>query len=362
MGRTRLPDVGRGVLIYWIMFAVPAAMALIELADEERRGRFGFAWLFAILGLIVLIGFRWETGGDWSNYDRIVEQAMWSPLQLSPLGDPGFAVLTHYAARTSIGLLAVTIASGIVMGAALTRFCLVQPRPWLCMAVAIPYLVVVLGMGYIRQGMAISFLMLGLVSLQRGGIWRYYAWICVGALFHSTALALLPMGALVGDRTPLMRLLLALILLALLSWAILATHESYVSNYLGAGMDSAGAAIRLFMCALPGAIFLAFRGRFALKEAERNVWTALSLAALLVSPSSTVVDRLGLYLIPLQCLVYARMPIALANDRKGERLLTVAILALYALSFFVWLNFADNVDYWLPYHFVFFQDDLCLAC
>ena len=37
------------------------------------------------------------------------------------------------------------------------RFSLAQPRPWLCMTVAIPYLVVVCGMGYIRQGIAISF-------------------------------------------------------------------------------------------------------------------------------------------------------------------------------------------------------------
>lgn len=357
------------MLIYWLMFAFPSTMALVEMSDEERRGRFGFARLFAMLALIVLIGFRWETGGDWGNYDRMVEEAMWSPLTLSPLGDPGFTLLTHYAAHTSIGLLAITIASGVVMGLALTRFCMGQPRPWLCMAVAVPYLVVVLGMGYIRQGMAISFLMMGLVSLQQGRVWRYYAWVCGGALFHSTALVLLPLGALVGNRNHLSRLLLAAILLALLSWAILTTHEnSYVANYLVSGMDSAGAAIRLFMCALPGAIFLAFRDRFELEDTERDVWTALSLAALaafaalFVSRSSTVIDRLGLYLIPLQCLVYARMPIALANDRKGERLLTVGILALYALSFFVWLNFADNVDYWLPYRFVFFQDELCLAC
>lgn len=369
MGRARLPDVGGVMLIYWLMFGFPAAMALIEAIDEERRGRFGFAWLLMALALVVLIGFRWETGGDWGNYQRIVEEAMWNPLQLSPLGDPGFTLLSHYAAHTNLGLLVITIASGVLMGATLTRFCLAQPRPWLCMAVAVPYLVVVMGMGYIRQGMAISFLMMGLVSLQRGNVWRYYAWICCGALFHSTALALLPLGALVGGRNQLMRILLALLLLALLSWAILTTHEnSYVKTYLVAGMDSAGAAIRLFMCALPGAIFLVFRARFDLEEPKRDVWTVLSLAALaafaalFVSRSSTVVDRLGLYLIPLQCLVYARMPIALANDRRGDRLLTVSILALYALSFFVWLNFADNVDYWLPYRSLFFQDDLCLAC
>jgi hypothetical protein len=227
-----------------------------------------------------------------------------------------------------------------------------------------------MGMGYIRQGMAISFLLMGLVALHRGQTLRYCAWVCCGALFHSTALILLPLGLLGGSRTPgWARAMIALGFLALLGRAILAAHErTYVVNYLDSGMESSGAAIRLFMTALPGAIFLAFRDRFDLAETERNVWTALSVAAvaafalLFLSPSSTVIDRLGLYLIPLQCFVYARVPIVFARNDNDEKLLTAAIILLYTLSFFVWLNFADNVSYWLPYRFVFFQDDVCLAC
>ena len=56
------------------------------------------------------------------------------------------------------------------------------------------------------------------------------------------------------------------------------------------------------------------------------------------------------------------MPAAFARDANGERLLTVAILLLYAAAFFIWLNYAVNVDYWLPYRLYFFEDGLCLAC
>ncbi|WP_033919719.1 EpsG family protein [Sphingomonas sp. 37zxx] len=357
------------MLIYWIMFAFPAVLALVEQADDRDRQRFAPTWVIALLGLSLIIGFRWETGGDWGNYARMVEQAFWDPTQFQLFSDPAFTALTVFAARTDLGILLITLVSGILMALALTRFCLVQPRPWLCMAVAVPYLVVVMGMGYIRQGMAISFLMLGLASLRHGQVIRYSAWVLVGSLFHSTALILLPLGVLVTNRNIVLRGGLALVMLAALSYAIIAARaETFLTNYIEAGMSSSGAAIRLFMTALPGLLLLVFRDRFRLEGAERGVWLALAAAAiaalglLFVFRSSTVVDRLGLYLLPLQCFVYARVPAAFANDQRGERLLTAAILALYAAAFFVWLNYAVNVEYWIPYRSYLFEDAICLQC
>lgn len=354
------------MLIYWLMFCVPAALALME-GLGERRIR--LAWPLATAALIVLIGFRWETGGDWGNYDRMVQNALWIPTPFSLLSDPGFRLLTIEAARSSVGLLLITVTSGVLMGIALTRFCLAQPRPWLCLAVAIPYLVVVMGMGYIRQGMAISFLMMGLVSLRDGHILRYSLWVLAGAMFHSTALILLPLGVMVSNTNIALRVGLTTLILVLLAYAVASTRaETLVANYVDAEMTSSGAAIRLSMTALPGVILLIWRPRFDLEDPERSVWTlfaAASLAALamlFVFRSSTVLDRLGLYLLPLQCFVYSRAPGAFGRDERHERLIVIAILVVYALAFFTWLNFADNVDYWIPYRFYFLEDGPCLEC
>ncbi len=357
------------MLIYWLMFGFPAAMALFERYDDEHPPRFGFPWLIAMLALAVLIGFRWKTGGDWSNYQRMVEQALWTPKPLTWLADPGFTLLTTYAARSQIGVLLITIVSGALMSVALTVFSLRQPRPWLCLAVAIPYLVVVMGMGYIRQGMAISLLMMGLGSLRQGNVLRYSAWVFAGSLFHSTALVLLPLGILVSNRNIVVRAMLIAMVGVVLAYAIYSARaDLYVTNYVDAAMMSSGAAIRLIMTAVPGILFLLFRDRFALSDSERSVWTVLGLASiaalvlLLAVPSSTVVDRMGLYLLPLQCFICARLPDAFAKDRTGELILLIAILALYAAAFFIWLNYAVNVEYWLPYRSYFFEDGICLAC
>ena len=76
--------------------------------------------------------------------------------------------------------------------------------------------------------------------------------------------------------------------------------ESLAANYLDAGYQSEGAAVRIAMDALPAIILLPFRKKFVWQPAERNLWISMSVLALasiiwlLVSSSSTAVDSLAL--------------------------------------------------------------------
>lgn len=380
MGRAHVPGLGaalgRCVVIYWIMFAVPAVLALLEPPGDRRvampaqvRVPYAFLWALVALALVTIIGLRWETGGDWGNYDRMVQSALWTDNRFGLLGDPGFHVVTRLAAQSSYGMLVVTMISGVVVTAGLIRFCLAQPRPWLCLAVAVPYFVVVMGMGYIRQGMAVSLLLMALIAVQQGSVARFIGWVLAAALFHSTALIFLPLALFMARVHPFARLMLLLGAAAVLGTA--ATGERtglLLTNYVDQEMTSSGALVRLAMTALPGAILLYWRDRFGLTPSERWIWMMLSLggiaalALVLVFPTSTAIDRVGLYLLPLQLFVYARLPDALAGNDRTARVLATAIVALYAAAFYVWLNYAVNVEYWLPYRFFLFEDGVCLEC
>ncbi|MDE2595720.1 MAG: EpsG family protein [Sphingomonadales bacterium] len=359
----------RGMLIYWLMFAYPALFALVERPGDSRKGRFALAWGLAMIALVLLIGLRWETGGDWGNYDRIVQSALWSREPITLLDDPAFTLLTRFAAGTKYGMLTITMVSGLFMAAGLTRFSLAQPRPWLCLAVAVPYLVVVLGMGYIRQGMAVSLFMVALAGIGKGSSLRYALWIVAAAMFHSTAIILLPLVVVISRAHIAVRAATLILVALVFAFAALSARaELFVTNYVDAELVSAGAVIRLFMTALPAAILIVWRDRFILDSAERRIVLLLSLIAIvafalvLVFPASTVIDRTGLYLLPLQCLIYARLPEALGGNLRTARVLVVAVVALYAASFFVWLNYAVNVSYWLPYRFFPLEESACLEC
>jgi hypothetical protein len=64
--------------------------------------------------------------------------------------------------------------------------------------------------------------------------------------------------------------------------------------------------------------------------------------------SSTAVDRLALYLIPLQLFVGSRLPDTRLFDLDPET--WKQLLVLFSLAvLLVWLLFASHARFWLPY-------------
>jgi hypothetical protein len=346
------------VLAYWMMFLMPAWAAM---AQPRIRAvpRLGPAWLLAWLGLTLLIGYRVEVGADWNSYAGAVFRASGRTLgEVLAGSDPAYGLLNWLAWHSGAGIHGVNLACGALFGLGLIVFCRQQPRPWLAMAVAMPYLAVVVAMGYSRQGVAIGLAMLGLAALSRKSNLGFVAWVALAALFHKSAFVLLPLAMVVTRRG---RWWTAAWVgaTAIVTFALLVEDHAdvLVQTYLVAEYSSEGAAIRVAMNALPALVFLAFRRRLAPDEHLRRLWSwmaliALCTAVLLVfSPSSTAVDRIALYLIPLQIFVFARLPDLGGRDRHLTNALIFAILGLYGLALTVWLNFASHAFAWLPYRF-----------
>ncbi|MCA1713860.1 MAG: EpsG family protein, partial [Gammaproteobacteria bacterium] len=126
-------------------------------------------------------------------------------------------------------------------------------------------------------------------------------------------------------------------------------------NYVEEELQSEGGAIRVAMNAVPAVLFLLFRKRLAPEAQERRLWTWMAVFALtclpLVGLASTAVDRVALYLIPIQLFAFSRVP-RLATSVAIRTLLVLGIVSYYAVAQFVWLNYATHAEYWAPYHFM----------
>ncbi len=113
-----------------------------------------------------------------------------------------------------------------------------------------------------------------------------------------------------------------------------------------------GALVRLLMNAIPAIIFLVLSKRFNMSSAERSFWKYVSFISifmvglLLTTDFSTALDRMALYFIPLQLVVFSHLPNVLAGNGRAWNIL---IISYYALILTVWLNFAKHAKYWLPY-------------
>jgi hypothetical protein len=81
-------------------------------------------------------------------------------------------------------------------------------------------------------------------------------------------------------------------------------------------------------------------------------WSAMLFVVLLkISPSSTAVDRVALYWIPLQLFVLSSLPDTLGIKGGKNSVWVYAVVAYSATVHFVWLVFADSAAGWLPYQF-----------
>lgn len=345
-------------LILFLMAALPAIQGHDYVrAFHPHRLQVSLSnyWLFMKFLLLIMIGFRYEVGGDWFTYLRYLEQAKYIDFaDLSLHADPGYVLLNMLASRLGLGMTGVNAVCAVFFIAGLFSFLKTLPRPWLGLACAVPYLIVVVAMGYTRQSVALGFVMLGLVAMRQSKFKTYIFWVVLGASFHKTAVFLLPLAALVSTRRRIQKM-------GMVGMATLVTSELFLSQHVQRLYDiyitmelveSDGAFIRMTMNAIPAMLFVYFAKRFEIDVSERKLWKYISwltigmLLMLFSTDFSTALDRMALYFIPLQIYVFSYLP----NVLKGNKFTWVSAIAVYyGLIMIVWLSFAKHAEYWVPY-------------
>jgi hypothetical protein len=348
---------------YWVLFLVPAYFAFTRLRPASPMGRLPERWpgwwraVFVLL--VLMVGLRHQVGGDWFTYfDHITAAGYETLLGVMSQGDPAYGLLNWLAARSGLGPYFVNTVCAAIFSWGLVVFCRAQLRPWLALVVAMPYLVTVVAMGYTRQGTAIGLAMLALASLSERRLLRFVVFVVLAATFHKSAVILMPLAVLAGTKRKLWTAFWVGLSTVLFYGLLLQDSvDALTVNYIGAQYDSSGAAIRVAMNAVPAALFLWFRRRFVMPQADRTFWSWMSLGALafigllVASPSSTAVDRVALYWIPLQLFVLSRIPNALGKQNSRNAILVGWVVAYSATVLFVWLVFATHAFAWLPYQF-----------
>jgi hypothetical protein len=126
--------------------------------------------------------------------------------------------------------------------------------------------------------------------------------------------------------------------------------------YFGIKMTSSGALPRVLMNVVPAVIFLLFHKRLQLTILEKRISFLMALAsigclfAFPFIPSTSAIDRVAMYLIPVQLVVYSRLPLLFAPGFSMQTVKVFIILG-YALVLFVYLNYGTHAPGWLPYKF-----------
>ena len=341
------------MIVYWLILSIPLIAILSPIKFDIKLINL-FQYLFGII-LVILIGLRFEVGGDWYRYlyvySYLDNSSFFESFRANDIGYEALYWLSKYLFN-SIYLVNVLNAAIFVYG--LMRFCRFMPMPWLALLVSIPYLVIVVSMGYTRQATAIGITMLALISLAETKRLKFYMLVFLGALFHKTAVLIFLLDFFYNkDKFNTF----SVVTLTGLLFAIFSTLSNYFDHlfyyYVKTNYhESDGAVVRTLMNAFAGLIFFIHRDRFEKIYNDGKLWYLLSIASLfflVISFNySTFSDRMSLYLIPLQIVVFSRL-FTLYHSKQIKTILILAITSAYVAVMFTWLFFANHANVWLPY-------------
>jgi len=350
---------------YWIIFLLAVLFAISQkqrvLGPNESyyNNNLDLSWIFWIFILVIFIGLRWSIGGDWGSYKWNfwrVETWDLSTILFKSAVDPGFGVMQWLSGEKVFnwGYHGLNTLSAIIFSYGLAKFCTSLPRPYLALVVAIPYLINIVAMGYMRQSLAISFAMLAILQLFKEENAKFLFLILIAATFHKSAIMLFPLAIFVSTQNKLLIFFGVILLVAVGYVAFVESEiERFLKYYVGQGYASTGGAVRVAMLLPPAAIFILFKNRFNLSSIQTNLWLIFSYSsfplflAVILLDISTTIDRIALYALPLQLVVFSYLPDLFT---KSTRIFVILLVILYyALVMYVWLNYANHASAWVPY-------------
>ena len=350
------------MIIYWTLMLIPIAVFFTPIRVDKMLSN--ILWTIYWIFLTLVIGLRHEVGGDWNHY--LYDNALYSSLSgvgffeiftmNNILHDIGFLTIHWFSQNIFNGIYTTNLICAAIFVSGLLRICKSTPVPSMALAIAVPYLIVVVAMGYTRQAAAIGFIMWGLVDLMYGNKGKFYISVILAILFHKTALMMMFFGLFSRDfasRAWSKKDYLIIVLMLIFVDSIYEILEHMVYFYItNTDMASSGAFVRVSMCVVTALLFLVFKKSWDEVYEDGHIWKIFSIAVIMMLPLvfliSTTIDRLALYLIPMQIVIFPRVLVLISNHNI-RHLFLVSILTIYALTLYVWINYATHSVYWLPY-------------
>jgi hypothetical protein len=350
------------MFVYWAMVLLPALLALAHPARRTAVAQVIMSVLFMALFLILSLR---ETGGDYPTYLKLYDLLAGETLQRAvETVEPGYGLLNWLSSQFGLGIYGVNGACALIVLYCLFSAAAGERDPLLLLTLAIPYFIIVIAMGYTRQGVAVSLVWLAMVQMREARLGRAAIAVALGACFHFSAFAAMafPIIAVTREQKGVMwfasRALLAAVLVFAARNLFNDTLDGYASNYIDSDRyESGGAFLRASVTGLAAVVFFLKARQFKARYADYGIWLPFAVLALVFVPlslyASTPVDRAGLYLFPFQLVGFARMP-RLLWDGRYYTVVRAVIVVSYLAYFFVWLHLGTySAELWVPYRWLF---------
>lgn len=351
------------MLPYWILFSASSVLAITGWWRTTGVLSKVIALLIGI-GLTFFVGYRFEIGADWLSYE-----AIFLDIKNMNLGEaltyiePAYAFVNWVVGWFDGQIWHANLICAALFAWALVRFCLMLPMPGVALLAAVPTLIIVVSMAYTRQACAVACIMFAIRAFNGTFNWRWVAWLSLGAAFHNSAIIMFPIIILAASRNRMVSIAMgAAVILSLLVFFILENAQGLILRYFEGEVTSSGTLPRIGLAIIPAFLFFLIKERKEVLGNRYLLWRNMAFASMLLLPmiffvrSTTVIDRIGVLLLPFQLLVYSMAPLAFTEKKMIQQVIVAGIILMNLALLGVWLSFAEYSNAWLPYRNVIFEE------
>mgnify|MGYP006091997197 FL=1 len=352
---------------YWIFFLLPGIVILSPYKFKKNLDT--NYWYVVFLIFIFIIGFRYNVGGDWPQYKHVY--TMFSKdfdiLNFRIGSDYGYEFLAWFVYQLNFKFYGLNLIISVIFTSSIFYFCYLQPNKWVALVVSYPVIILILGMGFTRQGVAFAMLVFGIIALIKKHHALFFLCMFISIIFHKSTIIFLPLYFFSFEKIKFSTLIIfSIFLLAAVYLTyedLYRLYESYVlarftNAEAGGGLVSNGVYYRVGLNLIAAIFMLLFRKELTKNIIERRIFVSFALVTIfsifLMNDFSVLSDRMNLYLSILQVFVFSRLFYVFKGE-KNIKTLNILIFFNYGLILTVWLLFAVNSHAWIPYMNVFFN-------
>jgi hypothetical protein len=278
-----------------------------------------------MLGLFVFSAFRFQVGCDWSGYyfQYVAADYVANDL-IAGLSEPIWWIIVRWVKEQEFIYPTINVISSAIFFFGVHVLARKQPDPLAFLVLLFPILIINMPMSGIRQGAAIGLICMAFAAFIDRRPIRFAMLVLIAGGFHTSALVFMILVPLATGQYSRTRLLLAAVF-ALPGVVFLAgglTVGLAVTRYIGDGIDAFGAIFRvgaIFLTAIYFSYFVSTK--WAIKyDIDYNLVKigsmGMALSLLLLPISSVIADRFAYYLIPIQAIIFARLPFIPFRSQK----------------------------------------------
>lgn len=337
-------------------------------------------WYFSILILISINTIKWNVGGDWwVYYDYTLLTKSRGLFDSLIISEPGFMLLTWINSRLGFDLPGINFFASIIFFLGLQKLIKNEKGKWLSLLITIPIIYFIIFQGYLRQGIALGFILLSIGSLKENKNLYFLFYVFVAFLFHRSAIFCF--FFILHDFYILRRFFSKFIFLCLFVlflyflYLFIPIINLEINNllkrlsgdiyhyYTHKIRISTGAIPRAIINSLPAFLFFLFYDKFS-RYKDFSIYFTLSLITLLLFILSfffsTIADRLSIYTVALQIVIYPRF-INLIDNNSIKLSLILLIIISYFFMLIFYFAFGENSTQYFPYE-IYFTRDLPNSC